>query len=311
MRLVIWDADETLWEGKITYGNVFLKYETKEIMKQLNKLGIKQYVCSKNNLEDVKKQLDKFELTKYLDGIRVSWEPKNLMIREIIEEAKTTEKETLFIDDESINRAEISEIIGCHVDYDKDLYNIMKYFDTDRLLLMRQERKRDDAEKEFRGTFKEFLGNSGMVYEIRKGHIGILSRIINLANRTNELNASRTRYTEKQIKDILEHPSYLVNIITLKDNYGDYGIIGEAIIKREPTKWIVQDLCISCRVMGRGMGTKLMLHIINMAKNFKVNTIESVINLSKENFRMPKLYEKLGFIKTLERDNKIWYELNI
>ena len=308
MKLVVWDADETLWEGKLIYGNVKLKYETKEILKQINKLGIEQCVCSRNNLEDVENKLIEFGLKKYIIGIRADWLPKNIMIKDILEQTDVLPEETLFIDDEKINRAEVSEIVGCHVDYDKDLFNIMKYFDTNRLVLMKQERQRHTAEKDYRGTFKNFIDNSGMVFEIRKGHTGMLTRITNLANRTNELNSTRTRYKEEQIKEMLESPKYLVNIITLKDNYGDYGIIGEIIIRKESNRWFIQDLCISCRVMGRGMGSKLMSNIINLAKRSKVSKIEGIINISKENFRMPKLYEKLGFTKTFEDKEKIWYE---
>jgi len=297
MKLLITDLDECLWEGKILYGKVFLKYETKELLKQLNKLGISIYICSRNNLEDVKKQLDEFGLTKYLDGIRASWEPKSKMIKEILEKTKIVVEETLFIDDEKINRAEISDIIGCHVDFDKDLYNIMKYFDTERLIIMKQERKRTNAEKDFRGTFKEFIDNSGMVSGIRKGHIGMLNRITNLANRTNELNMNRSRYTETQISDILNNNVFSIYVVFLKDIYGDYGLIAEAIIDKNnaPDEWIIQDICVSCRVMGRGIGSKIIEYIKKSAKEDKIKRIIGKITPESENYRIHSLFEHRGF----------------
>jgi len=311
MKLIIWDADETLWEGKIIYGKVFLKYETKETLKQLNKLGIKQYVCSKNDEKKIRKQLEEFGLTKYIDGIKASWKPKNIAIKEILEETTILPEEAVFVDDEKINREEVKELVGCHTDYEKDLYNVLKYFDTDRLLLMKQERRRNRAEKEFKGTFKEFLDNSGMVSEIKRAHLGMLTRITNLANRTNELNSARNRYTEKQLADILNNPNYMVYIITLDDKYGSYGIIGEIIIKKEKDAWFIRDLCISCRVMGRGIGTKLLSYIIDLAKANNVQKIYGSINLNNDNFRMKLLYEKLKFEKISEKENTICYELNL
>jgi len=312
MKLVVWDLDETLWEGKLMYGNVKLKDETKEVFKQLNKLKIKQCICSKNNLKDAIKKLDEFGLTKYLSDIVANWSPKSENIKNMLIVEDVKPEETLFVDDEKINRAEVKEVIGCHVDYDTDLFNIMKYFDTDRLLLMKQERQRHTAEKEYKGTFKDFIENSGMVFEIRPGHVGMLTRITNLANRTNELNASRNRYSEEQIKEMLEnHEFYQTYVINLKDNYGDYGIIGEVIIEKLKSTWYIKDICISCRVMGRGIGTRLLQHVISTAKQRKIYNIIGLVVLSEENFRMPELYEKLGFINTSEKKNIKWYELKL
>lgn len=308
MKLVIWDADETLWEGKIMYGKVNLKYETKEVLKQLQKLDIKQIVCSRNDLNDVKKCLDELDLTKYFDDIKASWDNKSSMIKQILKEQNIESNECLFIDDEMFNREEIRQVIGCHVDYDKDLYNIMKYFDTERLLIMKQQRTRDLAQKEFKGTFKQFLEESGTVCEILSGHPGMLTRITNLANRTNELNAARNRYTEQQILDILNDSNYLIYVATLKDKFGDYGIIGEVLIKKiDNEEWFIQDLCVSCRTMGRGVGKKLLQFAIDKAKQYDIRILTGIINNNEDNWRMSKLYEKLGFVLNSKIGNESHY----
>lgn len=295
IKLVIWDADETLWEGKLIYGNVYLKNETAEVLKQLNKLGIIQVICSKNDKEPLELELKKFNIDKYFNSIYASWEPKNFVIKDILQKYNIEPEETLFIDDETINREEIKQLVGCHVDFDSDLFNIMKYFDTDRLLLMKQERRRQTAQNEFRGTFEEFLENSGMVFEIKKGHTGMLTRITNLANRTNELNAARNRYSEEEIKRILESPEYIVYVVFLKDKYGDYGLIAETIIEKSKDTWSIKDLCVSCRVMGRGVGTKLLKYILEQSNSNNIKRVEGYVKLDDDNFRMHKLYDSAGF----------------
>ena len=49
--MVIWDLDDTLWHGSVYYKDkevVKLKDGSKEVLKELNKRGIKNVVCSKN-----------------------------------------------------------------------------------------------------------------------------------------------------------------------------------------------------------------------------------------------------------------------
>ena len=301
MKLVIWDADETLWEGKIMYGDVNLKKEAMEVLKQIHKLGVKQHICSKNDEAPLLKQLDEFGLMKYLDGVIANWKPKNENIRGLLEIYNVSKDETLFVDDEPINREEIKELVGCHVDYETDLYKILKYFDTDRLKLMNQQRNRNMAEKTHNGSFKDFLENSGMVCTIKPGHRGMLTRLTNLANRTNELNVCRNRYTEKEIEFFLNADSYKVWVASLKDKFGDYGIIAEVIVKATQTtnpfmvEWFVQDLCVSCRTMGRGIGYKLLEYVKKQAKRNNIAFLTGIIKENKDNFRMKNLYDKCGF----------------
>ena len=310
MKMIIWDLDETLWHGTVFYDDVKLKSETKEILKQIDKLGIIQCVVSKNNPEDVAGKLSGFGIGKYFKTIMINWEPKHENIFHIIEAEKIDPKEVLFIDDDPVNRESVKQFVGCHVDYDTDLYEIMKYFDTERLVSMRQQRTRKTAETTWKGDFKEFLKTVNMEINIVEPDSTMIPRITNLANRTNELNATRNRYTEEKIKQYMEDENYLMLVAFMKDKFGDYGLIGEIIIEKKETEWVIQDMCISCRTMGRGVGSELLKRVIELAKG-NVTKIFGAIKKTKENFRMPKLYEKHGFVKYLSDGDVDCYELNI
>lgn len=312
MKLIIWDCDETLWEGKVMYGDVKLKKETKEVLKQIDKLGISQAICSKNDFDGVHKWLKKFEIDHYFKTIKANWEPKHLSINTILSGQRCTAEETLFIDDEAINRDEVKQLVGCHVDFESDLYQILKYFDTDRLKLMNQQRDRTDAEKTYRGTFKDFLENSGMVCEIKEGHKAMLTRLTNLTNRTNELNASRNRYSKEEVESMLSSEDYLVYVAFLKDKYGDYGIIGEIIVDiTTKGEWFIKDLCVSCRTMGRGIGKKLLRFVKQKAREHKVTYLYGEVNIKEDNWRMPKLYEQEGFRVVNPEANPVKYDCNL
>lgn len=312
MKLIIWDADNTLWEGEIVNGNVILKPETKEVLKQIDKLGITQVICSKNDELPLLDKLKEFDIGKYFKGIKASWNPKSKMVKELLDAFMIDPLETLFIDDDKVNRKEVEMIIGCHTDFDEDLYNIFKYFDTERLVTMVQQRTRETAEKNWRGDFKDFLKSLNMVVTIKRAEPENVSRIANLANRTNELNASRMRYKEDDIKKFMDDDNYDVFVAFLKDVYGDYGLIGEVILQRMTGYIFIKDFCVSCRTMGRGIGSKMLNYIIKDTKERGIPKIQGYIRPSNDNWRMTDLYKKFGF-ELVESDIEAgdYYELEL
>ena len=228
MKAVIWDLDCTLWNGTIYHGDkVSLKPETKEVLKQLDKLGIIQCVCTHNDIVPALMQIQQFGLEKYFKIVAGRTDTdKAVMIQKILDELELEPEEVLFVDDIQLNREHVKLAVGCHIDYETDLFKIMKYFDTDRLLSMNQHRDRLNAEKRWKGTMRDFLKTIDMDIHIKTAEIFELERITNLANRTNELNATRTRYTEDAIRAFFINDKYEIYVVYLKDKFGDYGLIG-------------------------------------------------------------------------------------
>jgi predicted enzyme involved in methoxymalonyl-ACP biosynthesis len=57
VRLVVWDLDETFWQGTLTEGGIAYNDETHNIVMELARRGIMSTICSKNDFESVKKIL--------------------------------------------------------------------------------------------------------------------------------------------------------------------------------------------------------------------------------------------------------------
>ena len=265
MKLIIFDCDDTLWGGDIFNNNdVKLKPETKEVLRQLAKANIKMAVCSHNRLEDVNKKLKELELDKYFPIVSASiTHEKDSMVKDIIKFAEVEPLETLFIDDAGINRDLVRSNVGCHVDFFEDLYMVFKYINTDRLITMVQQRGKDKAEKLFKGTLKDFIKQSNLKVDIRSAEEKDIPRILALTQRTNHLNATQERYTEKDILKFGRSYKYDIYVVFAEDKYCKYGLIGECIIKKDSGDRIILDLCISCRVMNRGMGHRLIKFLKN------------------------------------------------
>ena len=70
-----------------------------------------------------------------------------------------------------------------------------------------------------------------MKLKIYKNDLFSAIRIVQLCQKTNQFNLTTKRYTEKEINSYIEDKNIDVFAISLKDKFGDMGIIGVAIIK--------------------------------------------------------------------------------
>jgi FkbH-like protein len=178
---------------------------------------------------------------------------------------------------------------------------------------MNEQRSRENAEKGWTGTFDDFLNTIEMKITFGFAKEEEIERITNLANRTNELNATRTRYTEDEIRNFIDMKNfeYEIPVVYLSDKFGDYGLIGEAILEYKEDAVFIKDICISCRTMNRGIGSKLLEFIIDYAKKQQLKHITGLVIKNEQNYRMSHLYTKQGFTKINTTGDIETYELLI
>ena len=91
------------------------------------------------------------------------------------------------------------------------------------------------------------------------------------------------------------------------DKFGDNGVTGAYVVKKNGTSWILDTFLLSCRIIGRGVEDAMLSHILKDAKNngikeFKAEFIPTSKNKPAENF-----LSEFGF----EKQDKFWvYNLN-
>ena len=62
IKVVIWDLDDTLWKGTLAEGDDVQLLENRvAIIKELNKRGIVNAICSKNDPDKAKSKLEEFK----------------------------------------------------------------------------------------------------------------------------------------------------------------------------------------------------------------------------------------------------------
>ena len=319
IKMVIWDLDDTLWHGSVYYKDkevVKLKDGSKEVLKELNKRGIKNVVCSKNYFEDGENKLKEFDILKYFDDLKINWNLKSENIKEILKKYGLRKEEVLFVDDDAFQREEVKSI-GVNAVFFEDpldilnLDGIKEQVEKKRIELLKEQIEREKAEKNFKGDYKDFLKSCEMEMVIREIEKEDWERVVQLLNRTNELNAMVNRYKLEELKESYEVNNDRVFVVELKDRFGEYGIIAEAIVDTMNEFWSIRDLTVSCRTMGRGVGGALVIGILKKAKKEGIKKIRGYVKETESNWRMKPLFEKRGFKKISEKDKIISYEFDL
>jgi FkbH-like protein len=107
VKLVVWDLDDTFWNGTLAEGEIAPIESNVELVKTLTARGIIQSICSKNDVDQARAQLIAIGVYDYFVFPRISFSPKGQVITQLIEEIALRAENVLFIDD---NRSNLEEV---------------------------------------------------------------------------------------------------------------------------------------------------------------------------------------------------------
>ena len=111
-KVLVWDCDETLWEGTIVDGcEPKISEDTIENIKELHSRGVVQSIASKNLLPDVLDVLNKHGISDYFIVPQADFErSKSQMIYDIKETLGLTKySDFVFLDDQDFNLFEVEK----------------------------------------------------------------------------------------------------------------------------------------------------------------------------------------------------------
>jgi len=273
IKVIAVDADNTLWGGIVgedgidgimideNYPGIIYKY-FQEFLKYLKESGIVLTLVSKNNENDVKEVFESKQLPlKWEDFIvhKINWNPKSESLKEIANTINVSTDAILFIDDNLYEIEEVKRFDYKVFHFDtknlfqtiqnlENLNDIKTFTITDEDLKKNQmykaNLKRSELLKEV-NSMDDFLKSLDMEIKVSKNDKTHLKRITQLINKTNQFNLTTKRYNESEVEEMMD--KYEVYDFTLKDKFGDFGIIGIAIIKGN----VIDTFLLSCRALGR------------------------------------------------------------
>ncbi len=260
VKLVVWDLDDTFWHGTLSEGPVVIDDRSVDLVRTLNRRGIVNAICSKNDVGPVRSELEAVGLWEEFVFPRVDWTPKGPRVAAIIEDAQLRPENVLFLDDLPSNRGEAEHFAPGLQTAGPDLIDVLADLpqlagkDDASLSRLRQyqvlERKVADR-RTADGSNEEFLRSCGIRVAIHEDTAAEADRLHELALRTNQLNFTKRRPSGEEFAAMLSDPGVVSGYVEAADRYGHYGICGFYAMDR--STGVLTDYLFSCRVMGMGV----------------------------------------------------------
>jgi FkbH-like protein len=287
VKCVVWDLDNTLWDGVLIEDGpekLTLKRGIREIIEELDRRGILQSVATKNNDDEALSMLKRFGVDEYFLVPQISWMPKSGSIEQIARRLNIGINSLLFVDDSEFERRQVSAVLPDVRTLDANRY--MEILDLDeckvpvtaesreRRKMYRVEEQRQELAASFADDYVAFLKHCDIRLNIRPMSEENLERVHELTQRTNQMNFSGNRYDRSVLKDILVTPYLDTYVLEVEDRFGSYGVVGFCIVdSRLP---LMTDLMFSCRIQSKRvehafLGYLIREYIANTGKDFQAN----------------------------------------
>ena len=135
-----------------------------------------------------------------------------------------------------------------------------------------------------------------------------IPRIAQLTQRTNQFNLTTRRYSEADIKALAEDDASEVFCVSVRDKFGDYGIVGVAIIRYRDGEGEFDTFLLSCRVIGRGIEDAFLTRASEHARH-RCDRLVGRYVPTRKNGQVADFYPKRGFTVVSESADEAVFQL--
>lgn len=331
------DLDNTLWGGVVGDDGVDgleigqetgvsqSYYEFQSYLKSVKSLGILLTVCSKNDHENAIAGLNHPEGVLRPDdfvAIRANWENKDRNISDIARELNIFEDAIVFVDDNPAERAivgsqlpmvsvpEMDTVENYITTLDRSGYFEVTTFSDDDL--KRNEMYKLNAARKAQqaafGDYSEYLMSLEMEATIDDFLPVYITRITQLANKSNQFNVTTRRYTPAEMDEVFASPNHIRLYGKLVDKFGDNGVVSVVIGEIQEKTLHIQLWIMSCRVLKRDMELAMLDTLVEKCRAASVETIRGYYYPTAKNKMVKDLFQTFGFEKISEDDtgNTVW-----
>lgn len=330
-KAMILDLDNTLWGGVIAEegkDNISIGQETpagqayfefQQYIKSHKDLGILLNIASKNDKEAALAGLSITDSMLKQDdfiSIKANWRPKSDNVIEIAKELNILPDSMVFIDDNPAERElVIRQIFDIAVPELSRVENYIKeingngYFEVTGLSADDMERNKMYKENAQRSqaslkceNYQDYLKALEMKAVIRPFSTTETSRIVQLANKSNQFNLTTRRYTQKEIEEIILDAGVIALYARLKDRFGDNGIVALVIGRIADTVLHIELWLMSCRVLKRDLEKVMLDAVISACREHNLKEIRGYYYPTQKNQMVREFYGECGFVKVKEDD---------
>jgi len=287
IKVVVVDLDNTLHAGVLGEDGIQGVQLTpahqafQHFIKSLQQRGIFIALVSRNEQPDVEAlfaqrqdyplRWDDFSVTE------ISWGDKAAAIYRIAKALRVGADSILFVDDNPGELASVAaQLPQVHtiyassdpsqtqraIEYHPGLWRWkVETDDTKRVQDMKANADREKILAEVTDP-SDYFRNLQATLFLRLDPSDQLSRLADLCGKTNQFNLAMRRFKQVELAERLERSDVCVASVRLKDRLSDSGVIAVIVAERDGERLLIEELCISCRAMGRNLEDTLIVTAI-------------------------------------------------
>lgn len=282
-KLIVLDLDNTLWGGVVGdegwqnlrlgghdyVGEAYVAFQ--KALKALARRGIQIAVVSKNEeniaLDAIDQHPEMVLKRSDMAGWRINWSDKAQNIVDLAKDLNLGLEAVVFVDDNAAERGRVREALPAvfvpewptsPVHY-ADALRALDCFeqatitaeDRHRTGMYVADRERKASAESF-SSVDEWIASLGVVIDVAPVGPANMKRIVQLVNKTNQMNLTSRRLTEQELMDWLSQgDSRALFAASVSDRFGDLGLSGVFSWQRLADDLEIVDFILSCRAMGR------------------------------------------------------------
>ena len=337
-KCLVLDLDNTLWGGVVgedglegiqlgpTYpGSAFVEFQQNIL--GLHSRGVILAVASKNNPQDVDEvfaQQSSMVLQRAdFSAFEVHWNAKGESLKRIAKQLNIGLEHIVFVDDNPAECEHVRMLLPMVTviqlpskpeQYSKALFDD-GWFDTlsvsaedIRRSALYGQRAQAEALRETSTDLEGFYRDLEMTVTFSPVDGKNLSRAAQLTQKTNQFNVTTHRHTEGDIFGRMHDPAWTLAVVSVKDRFGDNGIIGLIMACLVDKELAIETFLLSCRVIGRTVETAMLAYLCEAASSRGASSLLGRITPTQKNAPARDLYQRHGFNKESvnEAGTSVW-----
>jgi FkbH-like protein len=326
-KCIVLDGDNTLWGGVLGEdgvdgvalgpdfpGSVYVAFQRR--LAAFRQRGILLALCTRNDPDDVARLLGDHPhqvlRAQHFAAISAGWGAKPEGLATIAAELDIGLDSVLYVDDSpqechavelALPAVETFVVPPRLVDLPRCLDDVARLEvlslteeDVRRSELYAQERDRRDSVRTAGGS-AEHLAKLEMRMTIAVDDPAAVPRVAQLTQRTNQFNLTTRRYTEGEIAELVGDDDVLVAHCSLRDIFGDSGIVGVAIVRGLKTGEAVEvdTFLLSCRVIGRFAEAAFLGGVLDLLRGRGTTTVRARYLPTAKNQLVADFWPRHGF----------------
>lgn len=290
-KVIVVDADETLWKGVCAEDGVAgieldaPRRALQEFLSAQHESGMLLCLCSKNDERDVaevfERRADMRLKREQIVSWRINWSPKSENLRSLAQELDLGLDSFIFLDDNPLECAEVAahcpQVLTLQLPPDAEsvprfvkhvwALDVLKTTEEDkrRTASYRQNRERELLHRES-VSFEDFIRGLDLQVEIAETTPREAARAAQLTQRTTQFNTASVVRSETEMQGILRSAERVCLSVTVRDRFGEYGLVGILVGAARGQALEVEMLLLSCRVLGRGVEHRMIAELGRRAR---------------------------------------------